>query len=821
METKLTTTPLTGLTESQVSQAIANKQTNRTKKVVGKSYLQIFASNIFTFFNFVGIVIFALMIFTKQFGNAFFFVVIFANTVIGIVQEIRSKRAIERLSVVSQPTAKVIRNGAEQIIDVQDVVLGDVINLQLGNQVCTDCVVLQGEVEVNESILTGESDSVKKTQGDKLLCGSFVVSGNCLAQAEHVGADNYIECLSAKVKKTTPPNSQVMNSIRAIIKVLGISIVPFAIITFVTNPDLQLLTQDISFGEAWTEYWRNYFVNWQNNCFSEFQQGVNSAISRSSGSSIGMIPSGMVLLLAISFALSALKLAQRKVLVRELPCIEMLARVDTLCLDKTGTITDGTMNVEQIVCLRDGLDVTQLVATLVNATGDNNITAQAIRNFVKDVPTLSATNAVAFSSQRKYSACDIDGIGTVAMGATEFVFGTVSESLANICNGYLQQGLRVLAVGVGKTNGNNLQDVEPVGIVVLSDTIRSDASDIIRQFRDNGVAVKVISGDNPLTVSVIAGKVGIPDADMYVSLEGMTDEQVAEVANIYTVFGRVSPEQKAILVQSIKRQGRTVAMTGDGVNDILAMRESDCAITIGSGTDAAKTVAHLVLSDDKFASMPSVVAEGRQVVNNVQNSSTLFLMKTTMTVLATVLFWLLPYAYPFEPKHLYGIEFGITGIASFLLAFKPNHDIIKGNFIVNILKRMLPSGLAMFLAVALPYAFGGLLGVSEPIQYTTMAMFGATFVGLGALLTLLHPYDEYNLFVGGVCTAFIVGVVTLFKWVNDNLIADSTPYISSLPTGAVIFTVCTVILLIGFIVGGKILLNKLENKQNHVTASDK
>ena len=680
--------------------------------------------------------------------------------------------------------------------------------LSAGKQICCDSVLILGEVEVNESMLTGESDAVKKKQGDVLYSGSYIISGNCPARCDKVGKDNYVEQLSERVKRAKTPDSQLMKGIRAIIKFISIIIFPLGLLTFFLNPTI------LDYLKSGVNLWREY-IERQPNILGD----VNDAIKAMSGSMIGMVPSGMVLLTSVALAVAALKLARKKVLVRELPCIEMLARVDTLCLDKTGTITDGSMTVEEVIPLKGEVgDIERLIASVVAATGDDNMTAQALKKHLADVDILDSLAAIPFSSARKFSAATLVGKGTVAVGAAEFMFKKTTKEFNKKCNDLLKQGLRVLAVGQSKNaiKDDAVDGLEPIAIIALQDTVREDAPEIIKWFRDNDVAVKIISGDNPLSVSVIAAKVGVEGAEKYVSLDGMSDEQVAEAANVYTVFGRVTPEQKAILVRSMKQAGRTVAMTGDGVNDILAMRESDCAISVGCGTDAAKTVANLVLMDNKFSSLPNVVAEGRQVVNNIQNSSSLFLMKTSMTILTTVLCLILGAVYPFEPQHLYATEFFVIGISSFLLALKHNRSLIKGKFIANTLKSTLPSGVAMFMAVAMTYAFSKVLGLTSE-QISTVAMFSMTATGVVALWILLFPYGKYNLLVGGIGTVGTVGCFFVFpwalgllaKWAGDT---DATKMFVSINGYAIMFIALNALMMGGIIVGLKFLTKYIDVK---------
>ncbi len=804
-----------GLTSEEVKQRVQLKKTNKVKKVVGKSYLSIFVGNLCTFFNLLGFIVFIISLIAHSgLANMTFIVIIVANTAIGIFQEIRSKIAVEKLSLVSEPTALVVRDGVEQTIKTKDIVLDDILLYSAGKQICTDSIVIIGEAEVDESMLTGESDPVKKKAGDTLYSGSYIISGNCTARCDKVGKENYVEQLSARVKKAKMPPSELMKGIRRIIKFIAIIIFPLGIATLLCHENILPM-----FG---TNEFSVYFANFINNQQNEIVQKVDKALLAMNGSMLGMVPSGMVLLTSVALAVAALKLARKKVLVRELPCIEMLARVDTLCLDKTGTITDGSMTVDSVIPLVGTEDdIKAYIATILSATGDDNMTAKALKTYVGDAVPFDTTAHLPFSSARKYSAASVKGHGTIAFGAAEFMFKKTNKSFNNTCNELLKKGLRVLAVGRSKKaiSANGTADgLEPIAIVALADTIRQDAPEIIQWFKENNVDIKVISGDNPLSVSVIAGKVGVKDADKYISLDGMTDEQVAEVANQYTVFGRVTPEQKAILVRSIKQAGHTVAMTGDGVNDILAMRESDCAISVGCGTDAAKTVANLVLMDNKFSQMPKVVAEGRQVVNNIQNSASLFLMKTTMVVLTTILCLIIRQSFPFQAQHLASAEFFVIGISSFLLALKPNKALITGKFIPNVLKRTLPSGIAMFLSVAMTYAFSGVLGLTTS-QITSIAMFSFTFTGVAALLILLFPYDKFNIVIGAIgvvgtvlCIFFYSPVMAFVSDLFKMKKSDPTFLYSDFNVYRIIFVVVNVIVMAGIIIGLKFLVRFLDKK---------
>ncbi len=609
--------------------------------------------------------------------------------------------------MVTAPVAVVIRNGKEEKIPIKEVVLDDIIKYSGGNQICADGIVMEGEVEVNESLLTGESIAVKKKAGDTLLSGSFIVSGNCFARTEKVGDQNYSAQLAAKAKKYVKPKSELMRAINGLIKVLAIIIFPLAIGTFfVTNA---------------------------------IENDVIVSLIKTAGSMIGMIPSGMVLLTSVALAVSVIRLAQNNALVQDLYCIEMLARVDTLCLDKTGTITDGTMTVEDTIIIKEGFDAKKYIAMFNGATKETNLTACALNEHYGQLE-VKPISVIAFSSERKFNAASFD-FGTIAIGALGYVCKP-DEKLEKKLDVYLSQGMRVLVACVSekKISQDKLPfDMQVAAIIVLSDTLRPDAIETINWFKQNEVDIKVISGDNAKAVSVIAAKAGIENAKNFISLHGLTDDEVIVAAQKYTVFGRVSPEQKALLIKSFKKNGKTVAMTGDGVNDILAMKEADCAVAMAEGSQASKTVAHLVLLDSKFQSMPKVVAEGRRVVNNIQNSSSLFLMKTTMTIFTTLLMLFMRRSYPFEPSSLYLIETLVIGLPSFFLALRPNKDLIKGKFITNTLFKTIPSGLALSFSVLIIYLYSLVFDMSAA-QITTLGTVAMTVSGVLALAVMCYPY---------------------------------------------------------------------------------
>lgn len=766
-----------GLTETQAVELAAEGKTNYVKKTVGKSYTSIIIDNVLTMFNLVGLVVFILLAIAGDWKNTMFCVVILANTFIGIIQEVRAKVIVQKLSILTSANATVVRDGLEKKIGVGKIVLGDIIKLKVGDQIPADSEVLFGYIETNEALLTGESRSVKKEVGDMLLSGSFVVSGNCYASVVHIGAQNYVEQLAIKAKKYKKPKSELMRSINGIIKIIAIVVFPLGLASF--------LTGFYANAKPWTE-----------------------ALARACGSMIGMIPSGMVLLTSVTLAVSVIKMVRKKALVQDLYCIEMLARVDVLCLDKTGTITDGTMTVEEVEIFDDSVDVGQTVAGILAATGDSNDTAKALLEKFGDESESKAEKSLPFSSERKMSGAAFSN-GTFLLGASEFILPKDAK-IKKINEKYSEKGMRTLLLA--KTDGSleNPKNVKAVALIALSDTLRSDAKDIINWFRENQVGIKVISGDNAQTVSVIAEKAGIANSDKFISLDGLSDDEVVKAVENYTVFGRVTPEQKAIIIKTLKEQGNTVAMTGDGVNDILAMKQADCAVAIAAGSDAAKSAAHLVLLDSKFSSMPNVVKEGRQVVNNIQNSTSLFLMKTIMTMFTTVLMLALGKVYPLEPQNLYVIEFFVIGIPAFFLALRHNESLIKGKFLRNIFASTLPKGIAMAVNVALIYIFANVIGIAGDERAITMTvMLAITYSGLVGLITLCMPFTKLSF---AVSAGSLIISTAAFWFLNKYL--DYHLYL--LTNKIIIFLVITVAVSVLIIAVGRIIEEK--NKKEKLNA---
>lgn len=734
-----------GLTQCQVDERFRLALINQLTEKRGKSIFEIFTSNIFTFFNLIYIVLAIILIIYGQWTQINFLLVAFCNTSIAIIQEIRSKKSLDKLRLVNSPKATVIRDGVTKKINANEVVLDDILLFSTGGSICVDSIVLEGYVEVNESILTGESDSVVKNVGDTLFAGSYVTAGSCIARADKVAEYNYIENLTQKATKYQKPRSEMLKSLKWLLKAIAFIMVPIAIIMWFTNYD-----------SAMAQYELGNLTK---------HQAFIDALNKTAGSIIGMIPAGAFLLTTIALAVSVLKLAQKRTMVQELYCIEMLARVDVLCLDKTGTLTDGTMNVVDFVEFDKTVSIQDVIGSINFALNDQNLTSIALKNHFGSKAVFDASTVVPFSSKRKFSAVSFDGRGTYFLGAPEFVLQTKDQKVGQLVQQYAGQGYRVLLlahspnmIGVNKEEYVLPVDRLPIALIAIEDGIRPDAKDTIKWFGDNDVDIKIITGDNPLTASFIAQKVGVPNSDKYVTLEGMTDEEISSIVSEYSIFGRVTPEQKAVIVKALRDNGKTVAMTGDGVNDILAMRESDCSIAMGSGSDAALNASHLVLLDNNFSNMPNVVTEGRQVVNNIQSASSMYFMKTVFTILLNFVVIMANYlfgmtvSYPFTAANIMLLELAVIGLPTVILALQPNKDIIRGEFLKNALKRSLPPGLTYVISVVALYFIcqnaQSLFGVEiSSSAYSTISALVVTFSALFALYFACRPLNKLRVCV--------------------------------------------------------------------------
>lgn len=706
-----------GLTSEMVTERKKNKLTNKSRKKNSKSYLRIVYENTFTYFNFIWALIIFAYIYVGSYNNLLFVVVIFLNTFIAIIQECRAKRTVDKLSLITAPKVDVVRNGEVVKVSSQNLVLDDIIILTVGNQIPADCILVGGNVEVNESLLTGESNAIKKLDGAELLAGSFIVSGKCYARVNKIGDESYIQSIANEAKKFKSPNSNLFRDLNNIIKYIGIGIIPIAIILYLNN-----------------------FAT---------SGDFSTAIVKTCGALTGMIPAGMFLLVTIALAVGVVKLSQKKTLIQDLYSIEMLARTDMLCLDKTGTITDGTMTVTGVEHLGQFEEFDKIFESYLHEQSANNATQQALINYFGNDAFFKSTAKIDFSSERKYSATSFEKFGTFLLGAPEFVCKNLSDEVKEKINDLNNQSKRVLVFAktsqeIGVDDDNLNQTTIPVSIIAIEDHIRDDAIETINWFKQNGVKVKIISGDNPTTVSAIAKRVGVENSDKCISLEGMSLQEVSKIADQFTIFGRVSPEQKHRLVKTLKNKGYVVAMTGDGVNDTLALKEADCSIAMADGSDVARSISNVVLLDSKFSSLPSVVNEGRQVINNIQKSSTLFLMKTLFTILFTLIVIILHTTYPFESVNLLLLEIFVIGLPSFILALEPNTKKIEGEFISTVLKKAIPSGLLILFNVVLMMILHK-VGLINTLEFETLSVLILTVTGFLNLIRLCWPFTIVRL----------------------------------------------------------------------------
>jgi len=788
--------PEYGLDANQVEQREMQGYVNKNARATGRTYGAILFNNIFTIVNLITFIVAAALItviivadqqvnFAQTMGQFAFLLIIMLNIGIGIIQEMRAKRKIDKLSLVTAPSSVVVRDANKITIPISEVVLDDVVYLTMGKQVSADCIVLSGECEVNEAMLTGESVPVKKKQGDILYSGSYLVSGTVHARVDKTGPNNFVEKLASHVKRYKKPASELQNSIRFIMKIVTviIAVVTIAMIVLemrATNPVYDANGNLI--GGIEDMALRLYHV----------VQGWSGAV-------IGMLPTGMFLLTSMTLAVGMMKLARKNALVQDLYCIEMLARADVLCLDKTGTLTDGSMQVNKVINFikEDGADakVAAIIGSMLTATEDNNQTAIAMANYFGYSAQLRSIKALPFSSSRKFSAVTFEDEDTYCLGAPEFIIKDMGVRLEGLINEYTAQGYRVLCLtqahGAISPDGKVPNTKKAVALIVIEDYIRDDAVETIQWFKDNDVAVKVISGDNPITVAEVAKRCGVDGAEMYLSLDGMSDQEIQEAADKYTVFGRVSPEQKALLIKSIKAKGHTVAMTGDGVNDILAMREADCSIAIASGAEAARNVSHLVLMDSRFSSMPKVVKEGRRVINNITKTSSLFLMKTLMSIVLAFLYMIMGTSYPFRTNNLLFLEMFVIGLPSFFLAFQANDGRIKGKFLANVTGRAIPGGIAIVISVMAMYVYWNMMitrfgtceygynvfgiypfgvdgyGVSPEAFLLAMQVMALSLTGIVVLIKVCEPFNVFRVFVLLMCLTFmLVGLLALGVMVN-------------------------------------------------------
>lgn len=731
----------TGLTAQQVQEHRMHGWTNQPVDPPSKTTKEIIRENVFTYFNLIFLVLAVLLCLVGSFRDLTFLPVIVLNTLIGIIQETRAKKVLDNLTMLNAPHAMVIRDGKKSQINAEDLVVDDIVIFEAGNQVCADAEVCAGEVQVNESLLTGESDEVTKRKGDQLMSGSFIVSGQCHARLDKVGADSYISrlTLEAKAMQNTE-QSEMIRSLDKLVKWVGVAIIPIGIILFIQA-----------------------FV---------FQgEGFRSSVTSMIAAVIGMIPEGLYLLASVALAVSSIRLAQKKVLLHDMKCIETLARVNVLCVDKTGTITENTMEVQDVIPTKEYEEgklrpLSELLGDFTAAQSSDNITMEAMKRYFKIVSGKKAVAKTGFSSASKYSSVTFEEASYV-LGAPEFVLKEQYENYEETISAHASKGARVLVFGTAKEepDGKPLKEaVTPLAYVLLANPIRQEAKETFTYFAEQGVEVKVISGDNPLTVSEVAKEAGIAGAERYVDASTLhTEEEMRAAVLNNAVFGRVTPNQKRKFVQILKEEGKTVAMTGDGVNDVLALKDADCSIAMASGSDAAAQASQLVLLESDFSCMPEVVLEGRRVVNNIQRSASLFLVKNIFSFLLSLVSFVFMFTYPLEPSQISLISMFTIGVPAFFLALEPNKNIIKGHFLTNVFLKALPAALTDVLAVGALVIFGRTFGVSSA-DISTAATMLLSIVGFMILYTISAPMNVLRGVILGGC---IVGLLFCSIFLND------------------------------------------------------
>lgn len=725
-----------GLNDEQIKRRREEGLVNYDTSVPTKSIKKIFKDNLLTIFNLLNLGLAIAIISVQSYKNLLFLGIVICNTVISIVQEIHSKRMVDKLSIISAMEVDVIRNKKIEKVKINDIVLDDIIILNTGNQIVTDSVILEGEIEVNESFITGEPDNIYKKKGDIVLSGSYIISGKCKAKVEHIGNENYTSAISSGAKRIKKVNSEIMKALNTIIRIATTIIIPLCILLFMN----QLRIPDNT---------------------------IELAVVNTVAAVIGMIPEGLVLLVSTVLAVSVIRLSKKRVLVQQLYCIETLARVDTLCLDKTGTITEKQMKVDGIIPIEASKEEIELALCAIgNFSEDDNGTIEAIRwEYKNKLEGYEVENSIAFNSQKKWSGISFKNKGSYIIGSPEFILKEDINKYQDILEKYVADN-RVILLAHSNHNFNRKElpdEIEVMGLVLINNKIREDAPQTIAYFKEQGVDIRIISGDNPVTVSKIAQKVGIDNYEKYIDATKLvTQEDIKEAVKKYYIFGRVTPTQKKEIVKALKEEGHTVAMTGDGVNDVLALQESDCSIVVASGSDAARNVAQLVLLDSNFSAMPQIVAEGRRTINNLERSATLFLSKTIYATILAILFLFITTPYPFIPVQLTLISVVTIGIPSFVLALEPNKERVKGKFLNNVIKRALPSSLMVILNIVVLIVCQHIMKL--PIEvFSTLCVILTSVVGLILLKRLCTPFTVIRsvLFIGMVAL-FIFGIV-IFK----------------------------------------------------------
>ena len=726
-----------GLTDKEVQEQIELGNINKSQESKLKTTKQIIYDNVFTLFNLYNLIIAIALLCVKAYTNTFFFLIITINVIIGIVQEIHGRNLVKKLSILNASKATVIRNGKEKKIDIEEIVLGDIILLSQGDQIPSDSYVLEGEVEVNEALLTGESDLIQKNIDDKLLSGSYVTSGRCYAKVEKVGEDNFANSIISATKKYKENNSELINSMKKVTKFTSFVIIPVGIILFI----------------------QAYFYR-----ESELAQSVIATAA----ALLGMLPKGLVLLITIALESGVIKLAKKDVLVQELYSIESLAHIDTICLDKTGTITRGEMRVSEIKKYNEKIlphSFNDMMTAFVNGMDDNNATFHAFKKYFKGDNSFEIADKVAFSSERKWSSISFKEEGSIVVGAPERLFDKSKENMPEAINELQKNGKRVLGIAYTKSiiSEPELPELEVIAIAILEDPLRKNAKEMLGYFKEQGIDVKIISGDNALTVSNIAKKAGLKEYDSYIDLSTInTDAEIVDLVDKYSIFARVLPHQKSIIVKALQAKQHKVAMTGDGVNDVIALRESDCSITLPEATDSAKQVSQIVLLNSDFSVLKDVMMEGRRVVNNITKVARIFFIKTIYSVLLSIFCILTNMEFPFIPIQITLVDLVIEAYTSFFITFEKNKKPVTGSFLRTALTNAMPFAIVIMFNIIFLTFFRDTLGISQDIA-TTMMYLLIGFVSILAVQEVCKPYTKVHVFLF-VTTAigFYVAVI-LFK----------------------------------------------------------
>mgnify|MGYP004615115405 CR=1 FL=1 len=705
-----------GLTKEQVEKRNQENLVNFNTNVKTKSTKQIIRENVITLFNVINFILAIAVMLVGSYKNVTFIVIIILNTLISTFQELHSKHVIDKLSVISQKKIKVIREQQLEEIAPDEIVLDDILQLELGDQIITDSKIQHGKVLVDESFITGEQEPLEKKEGDMILSGSFIVSGTCYAKVEHIGYDNYTAKITSDTKYIKPVSSEIMRSLNKIVKTISFIIVPLGILLFAR----QLFLKDNT---------------------------IQNAVVNTVAALIGMIPEGLVLLTSTVFAVSIIRLSKHKVLVQDLYCIETLARVDVICLDKTGTITEGMMEVEDVIPTTSITknEIGTIIGSMMASINDNNPTAKALKNSYYSRPFSNVKETISFSSIKKYSGIILEDKTSYLLGAPEFVLEDKGKSQQELLDKLTAKG-RVIVLAKGKLQGKQITNKTALGFIVLQDKIRKEAKDTLHFFQEQGVKVKIISGDNSKTVQMIAERAGIKNHLKAIDMSTVKEEEIKELVEKYDIFGRVKPDQKHLLIKALKEKGHTVAMTGDGVNDCLALKEADCSIAMASGTDAARSVSQLILLDSNFASMPKIVAEGRRSINNLERSASLFLVKTIYAGLLAFIFLFIEMPYPFIPIQLTLTSVLTIGIPSFVLALEPNHDRVKGSFLKNVLKKAAPPAFVIISNIILICLASSVFHLSYA-KTSTLCLTLTGYTSFILLYKICQPFNRLRFFL--------------------------------------------------------------------------